>query len=194
MEGRQREGWEEGLPLRGLRVALRPKRTSDAVADYAWRRDPELCRLDAASPLVVSFPDYLASHAEDLSYPSPSRVRFAIDVDGKHIGNCMFFDIDPVQGQAEMGIMIGDRRYWDQGYGADAITTLLEYGFTQMGLRRIYLYTLDWNIRAQRCFRKCGFSVSGRLRREGSTFIVMDVLREQWQPRVRARPASPGDE
>jgi len=164
--------------LKGKKVVLREKRLEDAANDYAWRSDEELARLDAAPTLKAPFIEFLASYADELRYPSPQRRRFAIEtLDGKHIGNCMYYDIDEDRGEAELGIMIGDRDYWDQGYGADAITTLLDHIFSITKLNRIYLNTLDWNIRAQRCFQKCGFVPLERAKRHNRNFIIMEIHR-----------------
>lgn len=170
-----------GVVLQGSRVFLRPKRVSDSLEDYAWRRDPELSRLDAASPLVASYKDYLANYLDEFNYPDPRKLYFAIDVDGVHVGNCLLFNLDRSKGQSEMGIMIGDCCYWNQGYGSDAVDTLLHYAFISLGLRRIYLYTLDWNLRGQRCFQKCGFKACRRERHEGSTFIIMEIFKKDWE-------------
>jgi ribosomal-protein-alanine N-acetyltransferase len=168
--------------LKGQKVVLREKRLEDATNDYAWRCDDELARLDGAPTMRIPFADFLASYVDELRNPSPGRRRFAIDtVDGKHIGNCMYYDIDEGKGQAELGIMISDRDYWNQGYGTDAITTLLDYIFNTTKLDRIYLNTLEWNVRAQRCFEKCGFVLCKRQRRYNGEFIVMEIYRSSWQ-------------
>ncbi len=161
--------------LNGSKIILRPKQLYDAVEDYEWRKDSELCSLDAAQPLSLSFEEYVKRATGS---PSWSRwsCHFAIQtLDGKHIGNCSYFDIDEVSGEAEIGIMIGDRDYWDSGYGADAISTALQHIFSQTKLKRIYLKTLEWNLRAQKCFQKCGFKPCGRLNRDGYRFILMEV-------------------
>jgi RimJ/RimL family protein N-acetyltransferase len=74
-----------------------------------------------------------------------------------------------------MGIMIGDRAYWSRGYGSDAIITSLNHVFSQTDLKRIYLKTLDWNIKAQNCFKKCGFSTCGQLIHGDHYFILMEI-------------------
>lgn len=166
--------------LKGHKVILREKRIEDAVNDYTWSSDPELARLDAASPLKISFPEFMASHSEGLQYSSARRRRFAIEtLDGKHIGNCTYYDIDERKGEAELGIMIGDRQYWNQGYGSDAVTTLVSHIFQETKLNRIYLSVLDWNIRAQKCFEKSGFVACHRTMRNRNSFIIME-LRRNW--------------
>ena len=89
--------------------------------------------------------------------------------------------LDPEREQAEMGIMIGDKQYWGSGYGSDAVRVLLRYLFNVEGLRRVYLHTLEWNIRAQRSFENCGFVARDRIRRDGQTFVHMDISRYRWE-------------
>ena len=163
--------------LFGSKVKLRPKHLQDAANDYRWRRDSELCRLDAAITTSISFDEYSKDYAEALQHTSQSQ-RFAIEtLDGKHIGNCSYFSIDEIKREAEFGIMIGDRNYWNQGYGTDVIPTLLNHIFSQTKLERIYLKTLNWNIRAQKCFEKCGFVPCGHLVRGDHNFIIMEIHR-----------------
>ena len=171
--------------LKGQKVVLREKRLEDATNDYAWRSDDDLARLDAAPTLRIPFTNFLASYADELGHPSPRRHRFAIEtLDGKHIGNCMYYNIDEGKGGAELGIMIGDRDYWDQGYGADAVITLLDHIFNTTRLERVYLNTLEWNARAQRCFEKCGFVPCKRRRRYHGTFVIMEIYRNSWENRA----------
>ena len=133
---------------RGSSIILRRKRADDADADYRWRRDPELARYDAAAPLRIPFTDFAVSYQEDLRYPSPFRRVFAIEaLNGDHIGNVMYYNIDERRGEAELGITIGDRRYWSAGFGRDAVRTFVRYIFAVTTLNRIYLNTLDWNVR-----------------------------------------------
>jgi RimJ/RimL family protein N-acetyltransferase len=169
----------KGEVARGAKVVLREKRPSDADDDYAWRSDPELARFDAARAFSASFDDFRALHEEELAYPSPSRRTLAIeDQASRHIGNVMYYNIDYAHGEAELGVTIGVRECWGQGYGTDAVRTLVRHLFTKTALRRLYLKTLDWNERARRSFEKAGFVVYGATRRGGHDFTLMEVRRE----------------
>jgi RimJ/RimL family protein N-acetyltransferase len=171
---------EKTLILRGQKVILREKRLSDASNDYEWRSDPELARYDAAPPLKLSFREFMLYYSEQLPQIREDRRWFAIDnLAGTHIGNCMYYDMDAEKKQAKVGIIIGDRRYWSMGYGTDAVMTLVSYVFRELGLERVYLDTLDWNIRAQRCFQKCGFVICGSMTSKGNHFVIME-LRRSW--------------
>jgi RimJ/RimL family protein N-acetyltransferase len=170
--------------LKGQKVMLRKKRLEDANDDYTWRSDDELAHLDAAPTLRIPFVNFLASYSDELARPSKRRRRYAIEtLDGQHIGNCMYYNIDEGKGGAELGIMIGDRNYWDKGHGTDVVTTLLDHIFSTTKLERVYLNTLEWNTRAQRCFEKCGFVRCKRQSRYHNNFITMEIYRSSWERR-----------
>ncbi|MCR4394419.1 MAG: GNAT family N-acetyltransferase [Dehalococcoidales bacterium] len=164
------------------RIRLRQKKLSDAREDYAWQTDPELCRLDAAEVLKMSYQQYLADYTFELCYPTTGRYEFAIEnLHGEHIGNCVYYNVDTYEGKAELGIMIGNRAYWNQGYGKEAVDALLDHIFQTTRLEKVYLTTLEWNLRAQKCFKKCGFTPCGKISRDGSVFLMMVIHRSEWE-------------
>ncbi len=166
----------------GSKVVIRKKKLSDARDDYTWESDHELAELDAVYPLAIPFSRYLSEYAYELRRPYVNSRYFGIDtLDGIHIGNCSYYHYDEKNGETELGIMIGNRDYWDKGYGEDTVSALLDYIFSSTDLKRVYLKTLEKNHRAQRCFEKCGFAWCGRLLNEGINFILMDISRKQWQ-------------
>lgn len=167
----------------GRLVRLREKTIEDAERDYAWRCDPELARFDAARPLTVRFSNFVATMREDLQFPTIHRRTFAIDdpITGRHIGNVMYYGYDAFALEAELGITIGDREYWERGYGTDAVRVMLRYLFEEMRLRRVYLHTLSWNYRAQAAFQRAGFLPVRPVSRGGYDFIYMECRYEDWQ-------------
>ena len=174
----------------GTKVVLRAKRVEDAEDDHRWRQDPELAELDAASVLRQSLKDFTRDLENELRYPTPWEKRYAIDtVDGVHIGNCMVYDIDSINGQCELGILIGDRDYWNDGYGREAFKLLIDLCFQMEPMRRLYLHTLRWNARARRAFGGCGMREVGPDPRGGHDFILMEITRQEWQALQQSGPA-----
>jgi RimJ/RimL family protein N-acetyltransferase len=177
-------------PLRGdivpgRKTRLREKKLSDVRNDYRWQADPDLAKLDAAPALMMSFSLYLLDYAAALHQSQANRYPLAIEtLEGKHIGNCTCYDIDESRQEAQLGIIIGNRDYWDKGYGTDVINTLVDHVFRTTQVRRLYLKTLEWNLRAQRCFAKCGFKTFGQLHRNGYDFTLMELKREHWEKRT----------
>jgi len=178
----QTVGDEDSVRI-GTKVRLREKSDDDAWNDWLWRTDEELSELDAARPLTMPFEQYQSVHHEDIRYPAPKSHRFAIhDLEtGTHIGNCMYYDLDTRSEEAELGIMVGDRGYWNDGYGQDAVRLLLDHLFERLRLKRVYLKTLEWNIRAQRSFAKNGFREYGSGDQGRYKFTLMEVRRSGWE-------------
>jgi RimJ/RimL family protein N-acetyltransferase len=186
----QKKNAPAGLkPLRntvipGEKTRLREKRLTDVRNDYRWQSDDELSKLDAAPTLNMSFTLYLLDYTSVIHDNGTDRFPLAVDtMDGKHIGNCTLYDINEKHKEGQVGIMIGDKDYWSQGYGTDAMSTMVGFLFLNSNLDRLYLKTLDWNLRAQKCFSKCGFKPCGWLQRDGYNFMLMEIFRDEWEKR-----------
>ena len=166
----------------GEKILLRKKRIEDAEDDHRWRQDPELAELDAASVLRQSLKDFRRDLEHELKTPTPWVKRFGVDtLDGLHIGNCMVYDIDTVTGQGELGILLGNRDYWNGGYGREAMKLLIRECFGLPSMKRLYLHTLSWNARARRAFAGCGLREMGPDRRGGKDFVLMEITRAEWE-------------
>lgn len=184
---------KSGVIARGRLVCLRHKRLSDAPNDYAWRRDPVLARYDATRPTPLTYEEFLATYTEELLHPQPYRHTFAVENPRAiHIGNVMYYNVDLPRREAELGITIGNPAYWGRGYGSEAVGLLVDHVFTETAFTRVYLHTLDWNVRAKRAFESVGFRRCGSRRRAEHRFHIMEIRREwRWDrdyPR-RARRA-----
>jgi RimJ/RimL family protein N-acetyltransferase len=109
------------------------------------------------------------------------------------IGNMSFFNFDQIAKSAEFGIMIGNKNYWNKGYGTESVTLLLKHGFETLNFNRVMLKVFDDNPRAIRCYEKSGFVTEGRLREarysEGiyKDVLVMSVLRSEWDERKKTK-------
>lgn len=162
-------------------VRIREKRVEDIPDEYSWRVDDELSRLDATRPLSMEYDDFFRYTKEELKFPSYRSKRLAVDtLDGVHIGNVMYYDVNTGNQEAELGIMIGNKEYWGRGYGTDIVKTLLRHMFNEVGIGRVYLHTLAWNYRAQASFGKAGFNEVRSVRRGGQDFLLMEVIKTDW--------------
>lgn len=149
----------------GEKVRLRPIERDDLPRYVEWFGDPEIRR-----HLLVYLPFSLAQEEhwfENLlgQLERQEAVLLAIETaEGAHIGNVGLETIDWKNRHAELGIMIGDKAYWNQGYGTDAIRTLLGLAFREMGLHRVFLRVDVDNGRGIRCYEKVGFQKEGTMR------------------------------
>jgi RimJ/RimL family protein N-acetyltransferase len=85
------------------------------------------------------------------------------------IGVCGLFAISKINQKAELMIAIYEKRHRGLGYGSEALQLLLQFGFKQLNLHRIMLFTHDINKPAQRVYEKIGFKPGG-CRRQASFF------------------------
>jgi RimJ/RimL family protein N-acetyltransferase len=96
-------------------------------------------------------------------------------------------NIDWRNRSGEVGIMIGEKACWNQGYGTETMQRLLEHGFNTLNLHRIWLQVYAKNPGGIRAYEKAGFTHEGTLRQahyqHGKYYDVhiMSVLREEWQ-------------
>jgi [ribosomal protein S5]-alanine N-acetyltransferase len=86
--------------------------------------------------------------------------------DGRLLGTCTLFHVDPANMKAEIGYGLGSR-YWNQGFMGEALTALIGYAFGSLKLRRLEADVDPRNESSVRILGRMGF------RREG-------LLRERW--------------
>ncbi|NLT43555.1 MAG: GNAT family N-acetyltransferase [Anaerolineae bacterium] len=171
--------------MRGTLVRLRPIAREDLPRFVAWIADPEVRRfLSFYRPVSLDAEEHWL---EGLSKAGNQEV-FAIEtLEGRHIGSVGLHDIHPRYRCAEAGIFIGEREYWNKGYGTDAMRLLLDFGFGQLNLHRIFLHVHAGNQRAIRSYDKCGFVREGLLRQavykdgEYQDVIVMAILKAEYR-------------
>jgi RimJ/RimL family protein N-acetyltransferase len=122
--------------------------------------------------------------------PIDERVRVIEAQEGElwtPIGTCGYHGIDWRSRSAELGISIGEKSFWNKGYGTETMRLLLKYGFETLNLNRIMLDVFDTNKRAIRTYEKAGFLLEGRKRqamyKNGKYFdiLIMSVIRDEWQ-------------
>ncbi len=177
------------------RVRLRPITEAD-LPDYVhWLNDPDVTEftlIESGGASLEGERQWFAA----ISDPESRDRHWAIEVAGRHIGNCAL-RLDQSGETAGFGIIIGDKTCWSKGYGTAALRQVLHIGFREMGLHRIHLDAFAGNARGIRCYEKCGFQHEGiarraRLKRGRWLDVVqMAVLRDEWETRQRSLVPEP---
>jgi len=172
----------------GERVRLRAMEKEDLPVFVRWFNDPEVrCHLDMVVPLSMGQEEKW--YADMLSRPpeeQPLCIEIKQDGEWSHIGNLGLMNFNHHDRSAELGISIGGKSFWGKGYGTDAIRLLVNYGFRELNLNRIYLRVIETNPRGKRCYEKVGFSVDGRLREarylngKYVDVFIMSILKKEW--------------
>lgn len=90
------------------------------------------------------------------------NIRLGIFLNGGCvIGDIALQDIDRVNRKCSIGMGIAKLCNRSRGYGQQAVRLMLKYGFSFLGMERIYANTLQMNMGAQRVLEKCGFRLEG---------------------------------
>ena len=165
------------------RIKLRPIKIDDADTCLRWVSDPAvhafLGLLEPARTLEQE-----RSWISSILIDKEHQRSFVIETEKGHpIGTCGLRAIDREQGTALFGIMIGEKRLWDRGYGTAATMALLEHAFEELDLEEVRLSCHRENRRAIRCYEKAGFRLSTHVPERlqfGIDEVRMAVRREAW--------------
>jgi len=165
-----------------------------------WISDPEATDMLGDTKFPISMEQERQWVEEQLSQREFARTFTVLTRKGEPIGNVGFNEINYQTRRAIIGILIGEKNFWDKGYGTDAMRTLMRFGFEELGMVKLELGVHSLNKRAIACYKKCGFVVEGVQRRHDfykghyCDGLRMGILRDEWETiyrkeeRTRARP------
>lgn len=174
------------MMLKGQKVILRPIRLSDAPRFVKWFNDPEVHRfLNFRSLTLKQERKFIR---ERLKSDPKDHVQLCVDaLDGTHIGTVALESISREQKRAVFGIVIGDKKYWNRGFGTEAARLILDYGFQKLKLHRVELDVYSYNPRAIKVYKNLGFKLEGKKREHalwrGKYYnaYLMGILDREWK-------------
>ena len=169
--------------MTGKKCYLSPIDVNDAEQFTEWLNDLEVTENLTLYPQNIN----LEGEKDFLLKLSKEHTYSIIDNDSnKLIGNCGLIGIDHLNQTAEIGIFIGNKKYWSNGYGTEALSLLLDYGFKAQNLHNVSLRVYSFNERAKKCYAKTGFKTIGKKREallrgnKRHDIIFMDILRNEF--------------
>jgi RimJ/RimL family protein N-acetyltransferase len=172
----------------GKRIRFRAPERTDIPTFVSWFNDPEV-RHGLALYTPMSIAQEEKWFEEMLKRPEiqqPLTIEARSGEDWVTIGNTSLFSFNHQDHRAELGIVIGNKDYWNKGYGTEAITLLLKHCFETLNLNRVMLKVFKNNPRAIRCYEKSGFQHEGTMRQahyqDGKyhDVLIMGILKEEW--------------
>jgi RimJ/RimL family protein N-acetyltransferase len=175
----------------GERIRLRHVEKADLPTFVEWLNDPEVIEnLMMVLPMSTAEEErWFEKLADQPPEEQPLVIEMKTAQGWRMIGNSAFHKIEWKNRSAEIGIVIGDKSIWNQGYGTEAVRLLLRHGFGTLNLNRIFLRVFEPNKRAIRAYEKAGFVLEGRLRQaryksgQYQDEFIMGVLRSEWDAR-----------
>lgn len=169
----------------GKNVYLSPMNVEDTEKYIEWLNDARVSDGLGRTGMGPCTPEMEKKWIQEQA----GQYQFAIVRLSDHtlLGNCGFDNISHRNQHAEVGLFIGEEESRGKGYGAEALSLLLEYGFNEMNLNNIMLKAFSFNERAIACYKKVGFREFGRrhqadfVRGEWQDDVYMEILREDWR-------------
>lgn len=92
------------------------------------------------------------------------------------VGNCGFKNISKETSEAEFGIILS-KSCWGKGHALECHLLGLDFGFSQLGLTRVYFNTDEVNQRMHHFFEKCGVRF---FKRTSEGYLQFELLKEDW--------------
>lgn len=151
--------------LVGNYVYLRGLRLEDVERNYVnWLNDAEVCQYNSHHVFPFSMQE-AEEYARSTFHSRNSLVLAIILKKGDlHIGNITLKNIDNVSRRAEFAIVMGEKKLWGRGYSKEAAFLMVNHGFMEMNLHRIYCGTSIDNISMQKLAEYLGMKKEGRRR------------------------------
>ena len=162
--------------------------TGDAEKFTEWLNDLEL------TTYLSNYSNMLTLETEKalLEKLSKDHNYSIVDISTNNlIGATGFMELDHINQTGEAGIFIGDKNYWNKGYGTEAFQLLLDYGFKALNLHNVLLRVNSFNERAIKTYEKVGFKLIGKrrdaIKRGNKThnLLYMDLLYNDFYKRYK---------
>ncbi|MFC0522965.1 GNAT family N-acetyltransferase [Pontibacillus salicampi] len=179
------------MMFKGERIYLRKVTEEDGALYSKWVNDLEVMTL--TRPHLEPYSEHEAKNFIRHIANDSSAKSFIIECHQTNnpIGITSLIHLDFPNRNAECIIDIGEKHYWSQGYGEEAMCLLLDYAFLEINLHKVYLKVFSYNERAIRLYNKLGFKVEGELQehlfREGAwhNITMMAVFQDEYNGRIR---------
>lgn len=136
------------------RIYLREMTEQDSTYLILWRNDPDIKKWFFNKKKLT-----LSEHLKWFKSTRDSRIDYIICDKNKDIpiGTLNYKNI--FNDTAEIGKMIGDKKYWGKGIGRESFILWLDFGINVLGFNTIYSKTLANNVRNIRLNERFGFKV-----------------------------------
>jgi RimJ/RimL family protein N-acetyltransferase len=122
------------------------------------------------------------------------RAKYQLAIDLKSashiIGNCGIRMKSAGAHEADIGFELAPQ-HWGRGYATEAARAMIGFGFTELGLHRIWSWCIADNVASARVLEKLGMRPEGRLR-ENEYFkgrwwdtLLYGILNFEWEAQLR---------
>jgi RimJ/RimL family protein N-acetyltransferase len=174
--------------VQGWRLHLRELQQGDARALHDVCGDAEATRHLSLTPRSLGQCEaIIASAASDAAAEPRTVYMLAVADTANQLVGAARLGIDDRPHSAQLGFALRPD-LWGQGYGAETVDLLLEFGFGRLGLARLWGARAPDNLASQRVMTAAGMVEEGRIRRHLFTrgawrdSVVHSILDDEWTP------------
>jgi len=118
------------------------------------------------------------------------RIKYQLAVvlksNNQLIGNCGIRMDEANAFEADIGYEL-DPKHWNHGYATEAASAIVDFGFSNFGLHRVWSWCIADNVRSAHVLEKLGMRLEGRLR-ENEYYksrwwdtLMYAILADEWQ-------------
>jgi RimJ/RimL family protein N-acetyltransferase len=168
-----------------VEVILKDLDTTQSGEFTGWIANKEVIKYSLSAFLPDRDENWVRSFITSLKENTTTWDQ-AIIFDGAVVGYCGLTNLSNQNRSGEYYILIGDQKYWNRGLGTLVGRKVLEFGFKDLGLHRIWLTVSELNHGGIKSYEKLGFIEEGRMKeacfRDGQFHdkIVMSVIGNNW--------------
>jgi len=155
--------------LLGERLSLVPFELDHISGQYIeWLNDPDVNQYLEVRFSLPQTQDSVLEYVSAFQADSKEQEKYLWGIwlkeTGGLIGTINLSQINRRHKWASVGFMIGEKSFWGQGLGTEAVASVAKFVFQDLGLNRLAASTMGPNDRSNGIFKKLGFSLEGTLR------------------------------
>lgn len=152
------------LKLKSERLVLRPFRSSDAPVVQELAGDIEVARTTHGIPHpypIEAAETWISNHSRNIENGTAYPLAIILKGTDLLIGT-MTLRVDKQHNKGELAYWIG-RNYWGNGFATEAARTIMDFGFFEINLNRIWAMAMVSNPASSRVMQKVGMKQEGIL-------------------------------
>ena len=176
------------MELHTDRLRLREFVTADWPAVLAYQRDPRYLRYTEWADRTPGDAQRFVQMFLDQQQDQPRRkfqLAVVLKTGGQLIGNCGIRQAAAGAREADIGYELSPDQ-WGHGYATEAARAIVQFGFAELKVHRIWAWCIADNVASARVLEKLGLKLEGRLR-EKEYFkgrwwdtLMYGILKEEW--------------
>lgn len=150
----------------GEKIFLRQYEAKDIDIWYNWFNDAQVVRLMDQR----RWPNTKEKQKRYLEVMTSSRTDMQLAVilrsNNRLVGTVGLHSIDAVNRNADISIIIGDKKYWGKGLAKEAVGLLIGHAFAMLNVHKLTAGFISGNVASQKLFESFGFKKEALLREQ----------------------------